>query len=113
MKQLITDEAIEAAFTYLRDGAEVAAQAKADVSIADFRVEKAFSELLLQAPKGLAADLRKAWAKSQPEYEKAVILAAECEKQLEWHKRLLMQAQATIDAWRTQSSSERYLGRMG
>jgi len=113
VKQLITDEQIEAVFAYLRDGAEVAAQAKADVSIADFRVEKAFSELLLQAPKGLPADMRKAWAKAHPDYEKAVIIAAECEKQLELHRRLLMQATATIDAWRTQSSSERALGRMG
>lgn len=112
MKQLITDEMIENAFLYLRDGAEPAAQAKADVSIADFRVEKAFSELLLKAPKGSAADLRKAWAKSQPEYEQAVLIAAECEKRLELHRRMLMQAQAIVEAWRTQSSSQRALGRI-
>lgn len=112
MKPLITDEMVEAAFTYLHEGAELAAQAKADVSIADYHVEKAFSELLLEAPKGSAADLRRAWAKSRPDYEAAVIVAAQAEKELELHRRRLVQAQAIIEGWRTQSATMRGLERM-
>jgi hypothetical protein len=113
MKQLITEELINAAFEYLNEGASAAAQAAADRLIASHRLDKVFSELLLAAPPKLPADMRKAWAKSQPEYWTACEQEAETVRTLEWHKHQKVRADAIVSAWRTEQASARGIGRMG
>jgi hypothetical protein len=112
MRQLITDEIIDAAFAYLHEGAEAAAQAAADRLIAAHRLEKVFSELLLQAP-GKSADLRKAWAKAHPDYWKACEVEGDALRMLEWHRHQKVRADAVVSAWRTEQASSRSIGRMG
>lgn len=113
MRQLITDEQIQAAFDYLHEGGEAAAQAAADRLIAAHRLDKAFSELLLKAPGKLPADMRKAWAKAQPEYWEACEVEAQALRMLEWHKHMKVRADAVISAWRTEQASSRGLQRIG
>lgn len=112
MKPLVTDEMLQAAFDYMHEGAQLAAQAKADRLLAEHRREKIFSELLLKAP-GKSADQRRAWAKAHDDHWRACVVEAQCEKDLEEHRRRLVQAQAIVEAWRTESASARHLGRMG
>jgi hypothetical protein len=107
---LISQDAIQSAFDYLEGESESAAQAKADVVLAEYRVKSARARLILAAPKELrSVDLRKAWAESHEDYVGAYEDEARATKQWELHLRMKTWAEATYRAWQTQESSERSL----
>lgn len=108
---LVSQEMIEAVFDYLNDQCDAAAQAKADLIIAEFRRKKKFSELKLKSLETTVA-MKDAWAESHPEYEKAWLYEAECEKAVEWHKRQQMRADAITSAWQTESANRRNISRV-
>ena len=107
---LISQDAIQAAFDYLEGESESAAQAKADVVLAEYRVKSARARLILAAPKELrSVDLRKAWAESHEDYVGAYEDEARATKQWELHLRMKTWAEATYRAWQTEQSNERGL----
>jgi len=107
---LISESAIQAVFDYLEGECGGAAQAKADVVLAEYRVKSARARLILAAPKELrGVDLRKAWAESHEDYIEAYEAEARAAKQWELHLRMKTWAEATYRAWQTQESNERSL----
>src|SRR5208283_3401632 len=104
---LISESAIQSAFDYLEGESESAAQAKADVVLAEYRVKSVRARLVLAAPRELrSVDLRKAWAESHEDYVGAYEDEARATKQWELHSRMKTWAEATYRAWQTQESSE-------
>ena len=107
---LVSEDQIQAAFDYLEGESESAAQAKADVLLAEYRVKSTRARLILEAPKqyGTAA-LRQAWAESHEDYIQAYQEEAKVTKVWEHHSRMKTWAESTRDAWRTEQSNERGL----
>jgi hypothetical protein len=109
---LISENQVQSAFDYLEGECESAAQAKADVLLAEYRVKSTRGRLILNAPKVLGtAALRQAWAESHEDYIKAYEEEAVATKQWELHNRMKVWAESTRDAWRTEQSNTRALGK--
>jgi len=119
---LISEDAIQRAFDYFEGESESAAQARADLTLADYsvkstrarllRVKSTRARLILAAPKELrSVDLRKAWAESHEDYVGAYEDEARATKQWELHLRMRAWADATYQAWRTLQANERSLGK--
>jgi hypothetical protein len=109
---LVSPEQIQAAFDYFEGEADSAAQARADLTLADYRVKSTRARLVLSAPKELrSVDLRKAWAESHEDYIHAYEDEARATKQWELHVRMKAWADAIYNAWRTINANERSLGK--
>ena len=109
---LVSQSQIEAAFAYFEGETDSAAQAKADVVLAEYRVKSVRAGLILSAPKELrSVDLRKAWAESHEDFVHAYEEEAMATKRWELHCRMKAWADATYNAWRTQNANERSLGK--
>lgn len=105
---LISESQIQAVFDYLEGESGSAAQAKADVVLAEYRVKSTRAKLILAAPKELrSVDLRKAWAESHEDYVGAYENEARATKQWELHLRMKIWAEATYKAWQTEAANER------
>lgn len=111
MRLLITDEMIDAAVEYLNEQGDAAAQAYADVHIAEFRRKSERARLILRSIEKTDA-MRSAFAESHPDYEKAYRAEAEAIKALQWHKHQMSRAEGIRAAWQTQSSNFRDLGKI-
>jgi len=104
----IHDETVQRAFEYLDEYCDAAAQARADVTVAKYRVKTVRAKLKLSAPRELrSADLREAWAESHEDYIKAYEDEANAVKSWEWHVRMATWAESIRDGWRTLQSNER------
>jgi len=109
---LISPQQIQAAFDYFEGETDSAAQARADLTLAEYRVKSTRARLILSAPKELrSVDLRKAWAESHEDFIHAYEEEVMATKRWEQHQRMKAWADATYQAWRTLSANERSLGK--
>jgi len=99
---------LQAAFDYLNTQGETAAQARADLIIAEHRKKQCRARLILASSRG-SAGLREAEADSSKEYEQAFLVEAEAAQRVEWHRHQKSRSDAILAAWRTQESSAREL----
>ena len=109
---MISDEQIEAALDYLRDSVDSAAQAKANkVYLTEYRkTHKA--ELMNQSNEASEA-AKERYAYSHNSYKEFLAGLKEAIYQDARHEFMRGAAGAKIDAWRTQSSNERTMGKIG
>jgi len=108
---MISDAEIEKALDYLRDNAEAAAQARANrIYIEEYRKSKKALLMKQSNVEAISAQERDAYA--HPEYQEFLqgLRAAVFED--ERHRFLLQAANAKIDAWRTEQSNQRAMGKI-
>ena len=109
---MITDAEIEKSVDYLRDNARKAAQAKAErIYLEEYR--KVVKALLMRevASESLGGQEARAYAdKRYTTHLEALQGAIERD---EYHRWMMVAAQAKIEAWRTQQSTQRVLGKLG
>ena len=107
----IDDDEIEKALDYLRDNSDAAAQASANRAyLTEYR--KVLKAQLMKESKSdaLAAQERDAYA--HPNYIDFLAGLKEAVYQDMRHKFLLEAASAKIDAWRTEQSTQRAMGKI-
>ena len=109
---LVTEAMLNAAFDYLNEQGESAAQARADLVIAEYRRKKARAAIIL-ASRERTITLREAEAECHPDVYEASMVEAEATKAVEWHRHQRSRAEAIIEAWRTQEATVRGLARAG
>ncbi len=109
---MITVAEIEKTVDYLRDNARKAAQARAErIYLEEYR--KTVKALLMRevASESLGGQEARAYAdKRYTTHLEALRSAVERD---EYHRWMMIAAQAKIEAWRTQSATERALGKLG
>lgn len=111
-REFITDDEIDKALDYLRDSASAAAQARANrVYVEEYRKTVKAQIMKEHAELPIGAQEREAYADQR--YIEHLIALRDAVFTDERHRFLLSAAQAKIDAWRTQSSNERAIGRVG
>ena len=106
----ITDEDVDRAVSYLRDNADRAAQARAErIYMEEFRkVVKA--EVMRETPSdSLGAQESRAYSDSR--YTQHLKAMREAIQKDEYHRWMMVAAQAKIEAWRTQQANARAEGR--
>lgn len=105
MTQWLPQEAVDAAFDWLREASDVVAAAKINMLRKEFRAKKAHAALFRVAEGSIEA--RKAWATDHEDYERAMeeyFQAAELWEQILDRRN---KCEATIEAWRSQEASQR------
>lgn len=105
------DQAAEAALRFLLDNAETAGVAKAQVVYLENFRKSTLARLRRAAPER-TADGRDSWARAHPEYLEVInaqMEAVAAHETLFWKR---IQAEATLDAWRTRNANNRGAGRM-
>lgn len=105
MSSWLPEEAVQAAFDWLREASDVVAAAKVNVLRKEFMAKKVHARLFRHAEGSI--ELRKAWATDHPEYEAAMnafFEASELWEQMLDHRN---KCEATIEAWRSQEASQR------
>lgn len=101
----IPDEAIEAAFEWLKQSSEVVAAARVNVLRKEFMAKKVHAGLFRHADGSVEA--RKAWATDHEKYAQAMeeyFQAVEIWETLQDQRN---KCEATIEAWRSQEASQR------
>lgn len=111
MNVLVTDRMVSAAFDWLNDHAGPAAAAKAELIRAEHNVKRVKARLFLAAPPGNIAE-REAFALTQDDYGAAVDREAEAARNDEFFRRERDKCQALIEAWRTEQSNFRAMGKV-
>lgn len=108
---LIPDVMIEAAFEWLQENTGPAAAAKADRIRAEYATKRVKARLFLEA-EGTVAE-RDAQSLAHPDFGAVVKEEAEAVRLDEWHRNQRNKSEAIIEAWRTEQSSMRALGKIG
>ena len=109
---LVTEKMLEAAFDYLDDRDEVAAQAFADVVIAEARRKATRARLILQSEERTQG-MKEAEAECHPDLAEAYVVEAQAVKSVEWHRRQKSRAEAIIETWRSEQANGRGLRKVG
>ena len=107
----MSDEAADAALWYLRNNADAAGKAKADVVYMENYLKIVLARCMRDST-SRSVDAQKADARCNPEYLKtleALKEAVSVEEQFRWKR---IAAEATLDAWRTKNANRRGEGRM-
>ena len=108
---MISDDQIESALDYLRDGVDLAANAKANkVYLTEYRKTKKAELMNLSNESSEAAKER--FAYSHAEYKEFLAGLKEAIYQDARHDFLREAANAKIEAWRTQQANERTMGKI-
>jgi aspartate/methionine/tyrosine aminotransferase len=110
MQQIITDNHVQAAFDWLQEHSETAAKAKADRILAEHNVKKVKASVFKDAQG--SNGLRDACADASELTQEAVNALAEAVRRDEWHRAHRAKAEAIIDAWRTEQSNFRAMGKV-
>ena len=108
---LVTEEMLQGAFDYFNEQGAAAAQAKADLVIAEYRRKKARAKIILQS-RERTMTLREAEADCHPDVYEACQAEAEATKAVEWHRHNRARADAIVEAWRSEQANIRGMGRM-
>jgi hypothetical protein len=108
---LITEEMVQTAFDWLNDNAAKAAQAKSKRIRAEHMLKRAKAEAFLAAS-GTVAE-REAIALCSPEYDEALDEECRAVQLDEWYRNQHNKCGAIIDGWRTESATNRSLGKIG
>ncbi len=111
MNVLVSEKMVGAAFDWLSDHAGPAAAARAELIRAEHGVKRVKSRLFLSSNEGSVA-AKEAWAMSQDEYGAACEREAEAVRNDEYHRREREKCQAIIEAWRTEQSNFRAMGKV-
>ena len=108
---MISDDEIEKAVDYLRDNARKAAQAKAERVYMDEYRKSVKSQIMREhIAEPLGAQEREAYADARYRQHLEVLKTAiEAD---EYHRWMLIAAEAKIEAWRTQQANNRGLGNL-
>lgn len=108
---MISDDDVEAAVEYLRTESKKAAKARAErIYMEEYR--KVVKSQIMRERESLPIGAQERDAYSDPRYVdhlKAMQTAIEKD---EYHRWMLVAAQAKIEAWRTQQSTARSLGKL-
>lgn len=107
----IPEEAIQAAFDWLREASDVVAAARVNVLRKEFLAKKTHARLFRNAEGSI--ELRKAWATDHPDYEAAMNAYFEASEIWEAMLDSKNKKEATIEAWRSQEASQRGVIRSG
>jgi len=107
---LVTEKMVQAAFDWLQENAGPAAKAKAEKIKAEHATKKTRAMMFLEA-EGNNAE-REASAISSQEVQDAIDAEAEAVRQDEWFRNQRGRAEALIEAWRTESSNIRAMGKV-
>lgn len=104
--RFITDDEVDDALDYLKQNAQGAAQARANrIYMEEYRkVVKA--ELMMESNRK-AHNAREEYAYANADYKKHLTAMRQAILEDERHRFLLSAKQAILDAWRTQSATER------
>lgn len=108
---LISDDLVQSAFDWLRENTRPAAAAKAARIRAEHTTKRVKAQMFLEASGSVAE--RDARAIASDEYLEAVDAEASAVEQDEYHRNQRNKAEAIIDAWRTEQSNYRAMGRVG
>lgn len=108
MKQLITDERVEAAFDWLLEQGGNSAKAKADKELTEDLVKAFKAEIFLQS-KGTVAE-RNAKADCHPKVIEAITQKARAAGADNWYSNERKHHMTIIEVWRTEQSNLRSLG---
>ena len=107
----ITDDEIDRALDYLRDNAEKAALARANrIYLEEYRKSK--KAMLMKEAKVEAISAQERDAYAHPEYLEFLEGLRTAVFEDEKHRFLLQAASAKIDAWRTEQSTQRAMGKI-
>lgn len=107
---LVSETLLEAAFSYYHEQGEAAAQAKADLILAEHRRRKTRSRLILESTEKTMG-MREAEADCHPDFDEACVVEAKCAERVEWHRHQRARADAIIEAWRSEQANNRGLMR--
>lgn len=106
-RSVISDEAIEMAFTYLNEQSEQIGIARANLIRAEYKAKRVFARLFMVASGSV--DSKKMWATDNDEYAAAVeniAVATQCWETMSDQKN---RAELIIKAWQTAEASGRAL----
>lgn len=109
--RLVTEKMVREAFDWLDENASDAAQAKAERIRAEHGVKKARAKAFLDAS-GTVAE-REAKAIASAAYNEAAEREVQAVGRDEWHRNQRNKCEAIIEAWRTECSNLRGMGRVG
>lgn len=107
---MLPQEAVDMAFEWLLKSSEEIAAARANKIRKDYQARRVFARLYLKASGNVEA--RKMWATDHEEYAQAMENVAISEEVWERAQDQRNRATLIIEAWRTQSASQRALGSM-
>lgn len=108
---LVSDKMVQDAFDWLQDHADTAAKARAEKIRAEYAVKVARA-LVFAESEGTVAE-RQAYADCAPSSRNAYDDEADAVEKDEWHRVNRSKCEAIIDAWRTEQSNLRSMGRVG
>jgi hypothetical protein len=108
---VITQDDVERAIDYLRDSAVKASKARAEFGyVAEYR--KVIKAQIMRENDDKPLGAQEAIAYADPRYTSHLKAIREAEEAAEYHRFMRVAAEAKIEAWRTQCSNERSLGKM-
>lgn len=108
---LITDKMVHAAFDWLKENSGTAAAARANRIRAEHNTKKVKGKCFLEAEGSNIAE-RDARALQSPSLDEAIDAEAEAVRVDEWHRNQRNKAEAIIEAWRTEQSNLRAMGKV-
>ena len=109
---MITDEDIEKAVDYMRDNATKAAKSKAErIYMEEYR--KVVKSQIMRENDDRPLGAQEAIAYADPRYGQHLKAMREAIEADEYHRWMLTAAEAKIEAWRTQQSNARAMGKLG
>lgn len=107
MRNLIPEEAVQAAFDWLNQNSDLVGGARANLIRAEYKAKRIHARIM-RHEQG-AMELRKAKATDSDEYAAAMEDLAHAEGVWETLKDRRSKAEAILEAWRTQEASQRGL----
>ena len=108
---MISDESIEAAVDYLRDNAGKASKASAERIYMD-EYKKVVKAQIMREFDDKPLGAQEAIAYADPRYKQHLEAMREAIEKDEYHDWMRTAAEAKLDAWRTQQSTNRALGKL-
>lgn len=109
---LVPDTDVQTAFDWLREHHDSSAAAKARRVRAEHGVKRVRARLMRESHAKTQGE-REAWAIDHPDYEAACEEEAKAVEADEWHRWGRAKAEMLIEAWRTEQSNIRAMGKIG
>lgn len=108
---MIQDADIEKAVEYLRDNARAAAQAKANrIYLEEYR--KVIKAQIMRENGSIALGAQEAIAYADPRYTQHLEALETAIEKDEYHRWMMVAAEAKLEAWRTQQANRRALSNL-
>jgi hypothetical protein len=108
---MISDEDVEKAVDYLRNNAVKASQAKANrIYLEEYR--KTVKGELMREHMSQSLGAQEAMAYSDDRYKQHLLAMKDAIQQDEYHRWMMVAAEAKLEAWRTQQANHRSLGKI-